>query len=179
MPEFTMNTLIDGYNLIRQSDNLRRYEKQSLEAGRNALIASLSDYKKRKGHKITVVFDGWESGSAQEERNFQAGINIIYSSRGEKADEVIKRLTARTDEEIVIVSSDREISSFAVRRGKTAISSPQFEMIMIKTINEPQTLDFEKVKDDDAEYGRPCKKKGQAHRLPRAQRNAQTKIKKL
>ena len=28
--------LIDGYNLIRQSDNLRRYERKSLEAGRNA-----------------------------------------------------------------------------------------------------------------------------------------------
>ena len=170
-----MNILIDGYNLIRQSDILRRYERQSLEAGRNALIASLSGYRGRKKHKITVVFDGWESGSAQEERDFQAGINIIYSSRGEKADEVIKRLTAESDEEIIVVSSDREISSFAIRRGKTTISSPQFEMIMTKTINGSQTFEF----DDEDEYGRPFKKKGPAHRLPRAQRNAQTKIKKL
>jgi predicted RNA-binding protein with PIN domain len=174
-----MNILIDGYNLIRQSDTLRRYEKQSLETGRNALIASLSSYKKRKGHKITVVFDGWESGSAQEERNFQAGINIIYSSRGEKADEVIKRLTAQSDEEIIVVSSDREISSFAIRRGKTAISSPEFEMIMTKTINGPQTFEFEEEKEDEEEYGRLVKKKGPARRLSRAQRNAQTKIKKL
>jgi predicted RNA-binding protein with PIN domain len=179
VPEFAMHILIDGYNLIRQSVSLRRFERQSLEAGRNALIASLSDYKKRKGHKITVVFDGWESGSALEERDFQADINIIYSSRGEKADEVIKRLTAESDEEIIVVSSDREISSFATRRGKTAISSPQFEMIMTKTINGPQTFEFEEVKDDEDEYGRPFKKKGQAHRLSRAQRNAQTKIKKL
>jgi predicted RNA-binding protein with PIN domain len=174
-----MNILIDGYNLIRQSDTLRRYEKQSLEAGRNALIAILSGYKKRKGHKITVVFDGWISGPAQEERDFQTGINIIYSRRGEKADEVIKRLTAETDEEIIVVSSDREISSFAIRRGKTAISSPQFEMIMTKTINGPQTFEFEEVKDDEEEYSHPFKKKGPARRLPRAQRNAQTKIKKL
>jgi uncharacterized protein len=174
-----MNILIDGYNLIRQSDILRRYEKQSLAAGRNALIASLSRYKGIKGHKITVVFDGWESGSAQEEQNFQAGINIIYSSRGEKADEVIKRLTAETDEEIIVVSSDREISSFAIRRGKTAISSPQFEMIMTKTMNEPQTFEFKEEKEDEVQYGRPFKKKGPARRLPRAQRSAQTKIKKL
>jgi predicted RNA-binding protein with PIN domain len=174
-----MNILIDGYNLIRQSDTLRRYEKQSLEAGRNALITSLSGYKGRKGHKITVVFDGWESGSAQEERDFQAGINVIFSSRGEKADEVIKRLTAESDEEIVVVSSDREISSFAIRRGKTAISSPEFEMIMTKTINGPQTFEFKEEREDEYEYGRPIKKKGPAHRLPRAQRNAQTKIKKL
>ncbi len=174
-----MNILIDGYNLIRQSDALRRYEKQSLEAGRNALIALLSSYKKKKGHIITVVFDGWKCGSAQEERNMQAGINIIYSSRGEKADEVIKRLTAGTDEEIVVVSSDREISSFVTRHGKTALSSPKFEMIMTRTINGHQTIDFEEEKDEEEEYGRPGKKKGPARRLPRAQRNAQTKIKKL
>lgn len=174
-----MNILIDGYNLIRQSNIFRCYEKQSLEAGRNALIASLSSYKKRRRHKITVVFDGWESGSAQEERNFQSGINIIYSSRGEKADEVIKRMTAKIDEEIIVVSSDREISSFATRRGKTAISSPEFEMIMTKIINGPQTIESEEEKDEEDEYSRPFKKKGPAHRLPRAQRNAQTRIKKL
>jgi predicted RNA-binding protein with PIN domain len=177
VPELIMHILIDGYNLIRQSVRLKRFERQSLKAGRNALIAGLSDYKKRKEHKITIVFDGWESGSAQEERDFQAGINIIYSSRGEKADEVIKRLTAGSDEEIIVVSSDREISSFAIRRGKTAISSPEFEMIMTKTKNGPQTFEFEEENED--EYGHPYKKKGQAHRLSRAQRNVQTKIKKL
>ena len=174
-----MNILIDGYNLIRQSDTLRRYELQSLEAGRNALIASLSGYMKRKGHKITVVFDGWENGSAMEERDYCSGIHIIYSSRGEKADEVIKRLTAQADEELIVVSSDREISSFAIRRGKTAISSPQFEMIMTKTIKEPQISELENAKEDENDNNRNLKKKGPAHRLPRAQRNAQIKLKKL
>jgi len=47
--------LIDGYNLIRQSDILRNYERQSLEAGRRALISKLIEYEKRRGHKITVV----------------------------------------------------------------------------------------------------------------------------
>src|SRR5664280_3570007 len=174
-----MHILIDGYNLIRQSVTLKRFERQSLDAGRRALIAWLADYRRRKDHRITVVFDGWESGPAQEERDYSSGISIIYSSRGEKADEVIKRLTAQSDEEILVVSSDREISSFAIRRGKTAISSPEFEMIMTKTINGPQTFEFEEEKEDEEEYGRPFKKKGPARRLSRAQRNAQTKIKKL
>ena len=179
MPALAMHILIDGYNLIRQSVSLRRFERQSLEAGRKALIASLSSYKEIRGHKITVIFDGWESGSAQEERDFQAGINIMYSSRGEKADEVIKRLTAESDEEIVVVSSDREILSFAIRRGKTTISSPEFETIMTKAISGPQTFEFEEAKDNEDKYSRSIKKRGPAHRLPRAQRNAQTKIKKL
>ena len=43
-----MFILIDGYNLIRQSDTLRRYERKSLEEGRRALIAKLVEYE-RKG----------------------------------------------------------------------------------------------------------------------------------
>ena len=64
-----MHILIDGYNLIRQSVDLKRFERQSLEAGRKALIDWLSRYRQRKGHRITVVFDGWVSGSPQEERD--------------------------------------------------------------------------------------------------------------
>ena len=180
MPEFTMHILIDGYNLIRQSVSLKRFERQSLDAGRKALIAWLADYRRRKDHRITVVFDGWESGSAQEERDFQTGINIIYSSRGEKADEVIMRLTAESDEEIIVVSSDREISSFATRRGKATLSSAEFESIVNKQSSPSADSQTPAQKDEeDEENSRPANKKGQARRLSRAQRHTQTKIRKL
>jgi len=175
-----MHIIIDGYNLIRQSVNLRRFERQSLEAGRHSLIASLAAYRRRKGHKITIVFDGWESGSVQEERDYQAGIYIIYSRRGEKADEVIKRIIAHTDEDILVVSSDHEILSYAKRRSKTAISSTEFESIINK-IAAAEFLEEEKQpeKDDEDIQEHQFKKKGPAHRLSRAQRMAQTKLKKL
>ena len=180
MPDFTMHILIDGYNLIRQSVILRRFERQSLEAGRNALIAWLADYRRKKDHYITVVFDGWESGQPQEERDYSAGISIIYSSRGEKADEVIKRLTAGSDEEIIVVSSDREIVSYATRRGKATLSSAEFESIVNKQPSTSADNQVPSQKDeDDEENSRPVSKKGPAHRLSRAQRQVQSKIKKL
>ena len=37
-----MHIIVDGYNLIRQSDVLRGHERKSLEAGRKALIRSLA-----------------------------------------------------------------------------------------------------------------------------------------
>ena len=89
-----MHIIVDGYNLIRQSDVLRGHERQSLEAGRKALIRGLAQYKRLRGHRITVVFDGWEGGSPLEERDLAGGVAIIYSRLGEKADEVIKRLVA-------------------------------------------------------------------------------------
>ena len=121
-----MHLIVDGYNLIRQSDTLRGYERISLEAGRQALVRSLADYRRRRGHRITVVFDGWVGGSPLEERDRAGGVEIIYSRLGEKADEVIKRLVAKGSEEILVVTSDREIATFAARRGKTSIASPEF-----------------------------------------------------
>ena len=180
MPEFTMHILIDGYNLIRQSVTLKRFERQSLDAGRKALIAWLADYRRRKEHRITVVFDGWESGPAQEERDYSCGISIIYSGRGVKADDVLKRITASTDEEILVVSSDREIASFATRRGKATLSSAEFESIVNKQSSTSADDQLPAQKDEDEEENsRPVNKKGTAHKLSRAQRQAQTKIRKL
>ncbi|MGV8058319.1 MAG: NYN domain-containing protein [Smithellaceae bacterium] len=174
-----MHIIIDGYNLIRQSDCLRRHEKQSLEAGRRALILRLAEYKRKKGHQITVVFDGWEKGSAMEERDRQENIGIIYSRRGEKADDVIKRLADNSSEETVIISSDREIASYVTRHGKTALSSTEFEMLMLKAITESAARNFAAGKEADDEIDRHSSKKGPAKRLPRTRRHAQTKIKKL
>jgi len=72
-----MHIYIDGYNLIRQSADLKHFERQSLEAGRHALIAWLASYRQSKDHRITVVFDGWKEGSPVEERDVSRGITII------------------------------------------------------------------------------------------------------
>jgi hypothetical protein len=173
-----MLILIDGYNLIRQSDILRHYERQSLEEGRRALIAKLIEYEKRRGHKITVVFDGWKNGSADEGRDRAGKINLIYSRHGEKADDVIKRIAAHTAEETLVVSSDREIVSYITRCGKTALTSLEFEVIMNKVIS-PSFGDNSAAEKKDDNPDRQSKKKGPAKRLPRAKRQAQTKINKL
>ena len=171
-----MVILIDGYNVIRQSDNLRRYERKSLEAGRQALIKKLVEYEKKKNHQITVVFDGGKSDWLDEGRDREGKINIIYSRFGERADDVIKRLAAKTVGDVVVVSSDREISSFVAQLGKTPLSSPEFEKILDKTILSPPPAAA--IQKNDVPEQK-TKKKGPAKRLPRAQRKAQAKIQKL
>ncbi|MBU4321109.1 MAG: NYN domain-containing protein, partial [Nitrospinae bacterium] len=51
--------IIDGYNLIG-------IHHKDLESQRQRLVERLAEYKKIKGHYITVVFDGWKSGSGEE-----------------------------------------------------------------------------------------------------------------
>ncbi|HDQ03385.1 MAG TPA: hypothetical protein ENN23_02275 [Deltaproteobacteria bacterium] len=174
----TMLIIIDGYNLIRQSLTLRRYERKSLEAGRNALVSRLGDYNQKKGHEIIVVFDAGEGGSEYEERDRYDGIDIIYSSYGHNADEVIKRIVTQSAGEAIVVSSDREIASYAAREGKTSLSAAEFELLMKKAF-APATGQRQVSSRVSAKTGRLKKKKGPSRRLSRSKKQLQKKISRL
>ncbi|MCE5282221.1 MAG: NYN domain-containing protein [Deltaproteobacteria bacterium] len=174
-----MHIIVDGYNLIRQSDSLRASERISLEEGRKALVRSLAAYRQLRGHRITVVFDGWSGGSPQEERDRSGGIDIIYSRLGEKADEVIKRLVEGGSEEILVVTSDREIAAFAARRGKTAVDSPVFSERIERIASSPSSAGFPAQGEDDEEDAGGMKKKGPSRRLSKQKRAQLARLRKL
>ena len=81
-----VHIIIDGYNLIRQSDSLRTLDMQDIQMGRDALVEILAEYKKVKKHKITVVFDGTEAPFFSQRRDRVKGIEIKFSRKGELAD---------------------------------------------------------------------------------------------
>lgn len=176
-----MHLIIDGYNLIRQSDVLRLHERQGLEAGRRALIHLLAGYRRARGHRITVVFDGWLGGPPQEERDRESGIDIIYSRRGEKADEVIKRLVRGHAGETMVVTSDRPVMDAAMRAGAVAIASREFEERIRRPQVEPAPVSALRGKDDgeDSPSPRGPKKKGPSHRTSRRERLRQRGLEKL
>jgi predicted RNA-binding protein with PIN domain len=176
-----MHIIVDGYNLIRQSDTFRQAERKSLEEGRNALIRSLAGYRKLRGHRITIVFDGWVGGSPLEERDRAGEVEIVYSRLGEKADEVIKRMLAKGDEEILVVTSDREIATFAVRRGKSAIASAAFDALLERNAAgfSPTGVPGAVGGDDDDDDRPGMKRKGPSRRLSKQKRAALARIRKL
>jgi len=112
------------------------------------LIDSLIEYRKIKGHDITVVFDGWKNGEAKEHQSFTGGIKVIYSRIGEKADSVIKRIISSDRREWIVVTSDRDIANHAWTSGSVPISSEDFLKSVEKRI--PSSPDEE---EHDNEYG--------------------------
>lgn len=180
-----MHLIIDGYNLIRQSDAFRQSEKVSLEEGRHALLRSLSQYRKRTGHRLTVVFDAWASGSPEVERDRYGGIAILYSQRGRTADDLIKRMVRERREALVVVTSDRDISDFAARRGVPAVSSPDFEARMLEAAPGAAGPAGNPVPGRNGEPGdrepspSGTKKKGPSRRLSKKQRAVQAAFRRL
>ena len=176
-----MHIVIDGYNLIRQSERFRSAERAGLEAGRNRLLETLSEYNKTNSHRITVVFDGWQDGSPHEEQFRRDGIDIVYSRKGEPADDVIKRMTRQVDREILVVTSDRDIASTVTKAGGVALSSIQFELKLLEGASrKPDPEDYlDDEKGEEAEVVITTRKKGPARKLSRRERKMRQVVKKL
>ena len=141
------------------------------------MIRQLASYKRIRGHEITVVFDGWRSGSLKESQQWERGILVIYSKRDERADEVIKRLAKRFGQGAVIVTSDREVAHSVERVGATAVSSEEFEGKMgMAAVMEEKGVDPEEIDNDEGGGG---KKKGPSRRPSKRKRRAIQRLKKL
>lgn len=145
--------LIDGYNLIG-------ILHKGLEIQRQRLVERLAEYRKIKRHDITVVFDGWKSGSSEESHSMTEGIKVIYSRLGEKADAVIKRIISSEKKQWIVITSDREIAGHAWANGSVVVSSEEFSDILGKPL-KVETGEFDLIDED--EYGFP--KKGSPRRL--------------
>jgi len=169
-----MHLIVDGYNVIRQSPELLTLEARNLEDGRHALLTMLAAYQRRSGHKITVVFDGWQGGDRKETRDRYLGILIIFSRLGEPADDVIKRLLQKEGARALVVSSDRELQDCAARSGAAWIESSQFES---QYLLRPDSSDA--GADESYSSSRGPAKKGPARRLPKTRRKLQQRLKKL
>lgn len=169
-----MHLIIDGYNVIRQSSRLQLLDAMDLQAGREALLELLSQYRSRSHHRITVVFDGWQHGDLKESRDRYQGILIIYSRRGERADEVIKRLLHADRERALVVTSDREIKDCAEQERASWINASHFEVSYLHPADAP---DHEAEADVSAARG--THKKGPARRLSKRQRQRRQRLKKL
>ena len=172
----SIHIIVDGYNLIRQSNAFRHLDQQSLELGRNALIESLAEYKRLKSHKITVVFDGAQAPYLAPSRDRIKGIRILFSRSGQTADGVIIGMARAEREKALVVSSDREVTRSSEAFGAATISAESFENKIALAV-EMRGIAGER---DAPEGWKPTtKKKGPRRRLSKRKRRKRNKIKKL
>lgn len=163
-----MDVIIDGYNVIGAEHGLQG----GLEHKRNRLIQQVAGYQKLKKFTITIIFDGWQTGSGMETEEKRQGLRIIYSRYGEKADAVIVRIAREKGSGCVVVTSDREIRNAVERFGAVGIAASEFIEIL-RSMEQP----FEDLFDDDETEQRA--KKGNPRQLSKSERNRQDKLKKL
>lgn len=161
--------IIDGYNLIG-------IHHRNIEAQRKSLIESLVRYRKDRGHEIILVFDGWKNGPGRETKTVTGGITVIYSGIGERADTVIKRILSRQRKKTVVVSSDREIVSFAWSVSCVPVPSDMFYDIAVERREGPHE---EFVGGDSFSEEIRHSKKGSPRKLSKKRKEVQRVLEKL
>ncbi|MBI4400556.1 MAG: NYN domain-containing protein [Nitrospirae bacterium] len=166
-----MHVIIDGYNLLGARGQVGSRAGLDSEAARERLLRDLAAYRQHKAHPLTVVFDGWQQGVGAERHEYRAGVEVVYSRRGERADQVIQRLAAEYGRDCAVVSSDREVADFAKAHGAFVISAVEFDS-RLRTRPAPVSRAGLAQKDaaDEELPRRHPDKKGNPRKLPKALR---------
>jgi len=154
-------TIVDGYNVIRRDPALAQLERRSMELARRALVNRLNADPALRHDDVTVVFDGAIAGQPYEHAERQGRVRIVFSRRGESADEVIKRLVTAASGEVRVISNDRELREHASLHGGTPV----------RVAPRPQRPPRAQA-DEDEEAPRP-NKKGPARRPKKRDRRSE------
>ena len=165
------NILIDGYNLIGIAHI-------NLEQARQDLIQRLCQYVNIKKHALTVVFDGWKDGQEVETKQRVGNITVIYSSLGEKADFVIKKVLSAHSQFWIVVSSDREIYDFAEKNHFIALKAEEFETRLNAACHAKEEDIVEGRWEEDLDLT-PAGKKGNPRKLSQKKKRKAEALKKL
>lgn len=118
-----MPTIIDGNNLIGSSPDI------SLEdpAARKKILHLIRKYQETKNSNLIIVFDGGPEPTLDTGYP-GAKVSVVFPGFGCSADDEIKKiLNGYSDfKSVTMVSSDRDLKSFAKNKGAKAVNSIEF-----------------------------------------------------
>src|SRR3989442_765575 len=143
--------IIDGYNLIHRSPELKPGPDRSLQQARDKLLNLLAWALGGGDTRFLVVFDGTEGGG----RDSQSGrVEVRFSRTPEKADDVIRRLVedrVERDDRVTVVTSDIEVARHARAMGADISISDLFLASVLPTRqgqgDKPTTLTRKEVEE--------------------------------
>lgn len=103
-----VEVVVDGYNLAKQA-----WPRLALLDQRERCIEVMEDLARRYGCSIIVIFDGADVIGANARRRL---VRVAYSPAGVSADDVIREVVARTDDNVpVVVATDDQAIIVSVR----------------------------------------------------------------
>ncbi len=174
--------LIDGYNVLGAFGKQRPEQAGAIDEIREALITRLSLYSQRKGHPVIVVFDAWRERTGREHHENRTGVRVVYTKRGERADQVIQRLAREYGRACAVVSSDLEIIQTAKSHGAFVMKSQEFK-VKLELLGNSQSCEGKAMapkqswtKSEEESPPARLDKKGNPRKLPKAVRNRKRRL---
>ncbi len=166
--------IVDGYNLAR-SGAMFLSEDPAGPGGRGELCTLLSGYARKKGMRLTVVFDGRGGATPGRTRQAFPGGTALFSSRSETADDVIRDISRGAPSGTVVVTSDRGLRGTLPARDVAVVSCEEFA-------DRLAAYQLEGVKgalDEEEDPGRQRAKRGEGKKRKKRDRERNRILRKL
>ena len=122
-------TLVDGYNVIFAWEELSALAKENIDSARDALIDALSKYASMVHGDVIAVFDAYRVKGRSGERAAQQGIQVVFTSEDQTADQYIERFANENagKKRIAVITSDAVEQVVASAQGCMLLSSREFK----------------------------------------------------
>ena len=149
-----MPYIIDGNNLIGSSPEVSLDDPDA----RQKLIDIIRKFQEKKKSKVIIVFDG-EPDNGYHRQMLTNKFNVVYPKIGNSADDEIKKILSGYTyfKDVVLVTSDRELKTFAKKKGAKVVNSIEFNFELkrvyrVQGANEDQKKRIEtKLSDQEVD----------------------------
>ena len=131
--------LVDGYSLLHSWPELAPRFPRHSAAARDELIARLTQYRDAIETPITIFFDGSGAPPGTPKPHSSAELEVLYSGRGETADDMIERAAHLFSEfgEVLAVTDDNAERETVTSLGGMASSCSNFIQTVEQTLAGP------------------------------------------
>ena len=121
--------ILDAYNVIGALDRYR--DADDFDTARDLLITDALKAAGWTGRTIIVVFDAHRAPDPRREEPRAGGaVRLVYSARGESADDEIERLLARLEGSATVYTADFALQRTALARGSTRATPNEFANLL-------------------------------------------------
>ena len=121
--------ILDAYNVIGALDRYR--DADDFGAARDLLVTDALKAAGWTGRTIIVVFDAHRAPDPRREEPRAGGaVRLVYSARGESADDEIERLLARLEGSATVYTADFALQRTALARGSTRATPNEFANLL-------------------------------------------------
>jgi predicted RNA-binding protein with PIN domain len=111
--------IVDGYNVIHGSDDLKRLSEIQLEEARVQLINDLNGYSGFKGWETILVFDAYQQQSLEKREEMVGRIKVVFTEKNKTADSYIEKLVYSLPKaySVRVVTSDFTLQQMVMASG--------------------------------------------------------------
>jgi predicted RNA-binding protein with PIN domain len=131
-----MIIIIDAYNFIK-SISAHKFVNDRVIAD---WITTFQNYMILRGNKIILVFDA--GPFFNQTREVHGGVEIIYAGHSQSADDVLKIwLERNVGQDILLVTSDRQVRDYGLNLNVVSISSQDFYKVFKSVMHQEEIIE--------------------------------------